>query len=157
METLHLTALLVGLAGMAWIAIDDFRNLKIRNRDVMLLTLVAAVIVATDPSGAWKSSLLVGTVLFVMGFLLWMAKLIGAGDAKFYFPLGLIAGWSGIGIYVIMLFLTSVIFLIVLRVEASRPPGGGAVRRRLAEIAEKRRVPYGVPMALAAILAVILR
>ncbi len=157
MEILHLVALVLGLAGMAWIAVDDFRNLKIRNRDVLILTAIAAVIVATDPSGAWKSSLVVAAVLFALGFLLWAAKLVGAGDAKFYFPLGLIVGWSGVSIYVVLLLVASVVFLIVLRMEAGKPPGGGAFRRRLADIAEKRRIPYGVPMAIAAILAVILR
>lgn len=157
MEILHLAALMLGLAGMAWIAVADFRTLKIRNVDVLVLTAIGAVIVATDPDAVWKSSLLVATVLFALSFVLWSIKMIGAGDAKFYFPLGLIVGWSGAGIYVVFLLVTSAMFLWILRMEARKPPGGGAFRRRLALIAEKRKIPYGVPMAISAILAVLLR
>ena len=92
MEILHLVALVLGLAGMAWIAVDDFRNLKIRNRDVLILTAIAAVIVATDPSGAWQSSLVVAAVLFVLGFLLWAAKLVGAGEVIVAREASLLAG-----------------------------------------------------------------
>ena len=155
MDILHQAALALGLVWMAWIAVCDFRTLKIRNMDVLILSVIGLVAVASDPDGQWKSSLIVAIVLFAFSFALWSASMIGAGDAKFYFPLGLMVGLSGVGLYVVFLLITSVGFLILLRIEAGRPPGGGAFRRRMAEIAETRRVPYGVPMAISGILAVL--
>jgi len=155
-EIIHLLAVALGLVGMAWIAAGDFRSLKVRNFDVLVLTVIAAVAAATDPSGQWQSSLLIASALFAIGFVLWLAKLIGAGDAKFYFPLGLMVGWSGAGLYVVFLLVTSVAILVLFRIEPWIPQVGGVIRHRLAEIAEKRKVPYGVPMAISGILAVLL-
>lgn len=157
MLTAHILTLVLAMLLLAWIGWRDFLTFRIANRDVIILTVVALAAVALDPSGGWKGSLIVGGVLFVLGFGLWALGMIGAGDAKLYLPLGLLIGWQGIGVYAVVLLALSVLMVIGIRMAGRGDPDRprGLIGQRLALIAEQRKMPYGVPMALAAIVAIL--
>ncbi|HEX9858803.1 MAG TPA: hypothetical protein VGA75_10650, partial [Paracoccaceae bacterium] len=84
-------------------------------------------------------------------------RLMGAGDAKLYLPLGILIGWDGLAPFVIFLLLASLLFLALLWWARRFSAGRWGAARRLKEIAAGRGVPYAVPMAFAAILAALPR
>lgn len=145
---------LVLLARIAWI---DFRTLRIANRDVLVLTAVAAVLLIPGVTPEGWANLVPAFVLFALGVLFWLLRAMGAGDAKLFFPLGILIGFPGLVIFALGLLPFSLVFLLLTRLAKRGLTGQGAVSLRLAEIAAGRGIPYGVPMALAAALAILFR
>ena len=149
------------LGCLALIAWRDFLTYRISNRDVLIfLALVILLLLLRWMQGLGAdipADLLAGTLLFALGFVMWLAGAMGAGDVKLYFPLGVLVGWALLPIYVVFLLLASVLMLGAVWWGRRFPKERGRVRARLTEIALAGKVPYGVPMALAAILTVLPR
>lgn len=149
------------LAFLAVIAWRDFLTYRIRNQDVLiLLGLVILLILAQWAQGETAQilpDLLAGALMFVLGFTMWLAGAMGAGDVKLYFPLGMLVGWALLPIYVVFLLLASVLMLLAVWLGRRFPRDHGKVYARLTEIARAGKVPYGVPMALAAMLTLLPR
>lgn len=157
-ESLTLWLCLGFLAVIAW---RDFLTYRISNRDVLIfLALVILLLLLRWMQGLEAdipADLLAGTLLFALGFVMWLAGAMGAGDVKLYFPLGVLVGWALLPVYVVFLLLASVLMLGAVWWGRRFPREHGRVRARLTEIALAGKVPYGVPMALAAILTVLPR
>lgn len=154
--------LLTGLAALAMVACVgmflriawvDFHSLKIRNRDVLYLLGPALVLAATRDGAGILADLGAAGLLFALGLLAWLMRMMGAGDAKLYFPLGLAVGWAGLGAYALGLILGSLLLLAVTKAGALFPPG--RFRDRLTLFRLRRTYPYGVPMSLAALVAMV--
>lgn len=141
------------LACLAVIAWRDFLTYRITNRDVLILLGLVALLLLLRGAQAGVAQILpdliAGTLLFALGFVMWMAGAMGAGDVKLYFPLGLLVGWALLPVFVMFLLLASVLMLLAVWLARRFPRDHGRLRARLTEIAQAGKVPYGVPMALA--------
>ncbi|MDA5093106.1 prepilin peptidase [Aliiroseovarius sp. KMU-50] len=152
LDALNLIAVLSTIAWLLRIAYLDFRTLKIRNRDVVILLGLFFIWAATNKFHAIQAHLIAGAVMFVIGYVFWTLKLMGGGDAKLFLPAGLFVGWSSLGEFAIALLVFSVIFLLVIR-SGLGSNGSSYVARRLTLIRDTSNVPYGVPITLSVIVS----
>jgi len=138
-------------------AFTDFRSWKIHNQTVLALILLFAIYAACEPHIAinWfppvhlPTALGAGGLLFVTGFLLWQFKLLGAGDAKLMFPIGLFLGWSNLMTYALFLIGFALLTMLLLRMPLPYGLSKTWPGMRLNEIRTTGKVPYGVVMVAA--------
>lgn len=151
-----ITAALVLVAAglLVRIAVIDFRSFRISNADVIVLCAVALALIAVAPGAGVPSDLAAGALLFGLGVLFWLLRMMGAGDAKLYLPIGFLVGWNGMALFAILLLPASLLLMLVVRLGPALLPASGFVER-LRHIAARRTYPYGVPMALAALVAML--
>lgn len=147
-------ASLIFLCRIAWV---DFLTLRIRNKDVMILLGLALLGWLSRTGGQGWGDLLAGVFLFVLGFVFWALRMMGAGDAKLFLPLGVMIGWSNLLVFAVALLPASLLTLAAFFVGRRVMPEAGLVGGRLREIARLRGVPYAVPLLLAAIPALLPR
>ncbi|QGY00200.1 pilus assembly protein CpaA [Roseovarius faecimaris] len=159
MSVLDLPALVVGAMALGLIlhvAWYDFRHLTIRNSAVLLLLALYGLYAALTGFSALASDLAAGVVLFVPGLVMWLMRLMGAGDVKLYFALGLFIGLDRLWLFAVLLLGVSVMFLIAL--QAARIFRNKSVLwQRLGEIRTSGKAPYAVIMGAAAIPVILLR
>lgn len=146
-----------GLILLARIAWTDFRTFRIPNRDVAVLLGVALVQWFALTGARDMSDLAAGLFLFAMGFVFWLLRLMGAGDAKLFLPLGIMIGWSHLLVFAICLLPASLLCLLGLRLARRWAAPDSAVSVRLQEIARMKGVPYAVPLFMAALPALLPR
>ncbi|WP_158284661.1 prepilin peptidase [Oricola cellulosilytica] len=94
-----------------------------------------------------------GALLLAIGFTLWMLRLLGAGDAKMLFPIGLILGFDYLSIFSLILLILGAATYAIVRIPYPRSSGGSRFIERLMEIRSTGRIPYGVLLAIAFALA----
>ena len=140
---------------MAKIAFDDFRYFKITNKSVIALILVYLAFAISKNFNGFSMDLLAGGILFALGFVFWLLKMMGAGDAKLYFPVGLLVSWTQLLPYTIYLVVFSVILLLLLKLPIPLPFRHTMAAIRFDEIRKGKSVPYAVPITFAA-MAVLL-
>lgn len=141
------------LLRIAWY---DFWHLKIRNSSVLALLVLYGVWLMLGGFQTWAGDLGTGILLFLIGLVMWRAKMMGGGDVKLYFVLGLFMGIANAGLFAIGLLLATALFLVVLT-TAARMDQGGLFLRRLNEIRDSGKAPYAVPMCLAAAPIILVR
>ena len=138
-------------------AFQDFLTWKIRNTTV--LAAIAAYVpfamtgffagpelaAKVDPIGALAAAIM----LFTIGFVLWMLKMLGAGDAKLMFPVGLFTGWGYLLPFALGLIFFAILGLLVIKLPLPAALGNTMVGMRLNEIRRSGKVPYGVIMVTA--------
>lgn len=154
---IHLAVSAVAVGLLARIALTDFRTLRIPNRDVLVLTAVTGILLLPGVTPEGWTTIGLALLLFGLGVTFWLLSAMGAGDAKLFFPLGLLIGWQGAGIFAVSLLPFSLVFLGLAKLALRERLGQGAFAARMAEIGRGRGIPYGVPMALAATLATVWR
>lgn len=142
------------LARVAWI---DFCTLRIPNREVLLLLALSLPLLIPGVTQPGLANLVPGLLLFVLGVVFWLLRMMGAGDAKLFLPLGFLVGWDGVLIFAICLLPFSLVLLGLMKLAKRGALGSGFVARRLGEIATTRGIPYGVPMAASGFAAVLWR
>lgn len=145
---------LVLLARIAWI---DFRTMRIANRDVLVLFAASLALWAAHTGGRDWWDVAAGLFLFVLGFVFWMLRLMGGGDAKLFLPMGILIGWDQLIVFGLALLPASLLSLAVLYGLRTYLPATSPFAMRSQEIAQKRGIPYGVPLFLAASLALLPR
>jgi prepilin peptidase CpaA len=135
----------------AYVAYTDFSCWKITNAAVLALSacgLVAYGIAGFD--GLW-GGLLAGVLFFGITFPFWLAHMTGAGDVKLIAVTGFVIGFDDIFSLAVLTLLFSLLMLIALSYARYVLFIPAALNRRLAEILQAGRVPYGVPISLAAV------
>lgn len=142
------------LARIAWI---DFLTLRIPNRDVLVLLALSLVFLLPGVTQAGLANLVPGLLLFLLGVLFWLLRMMGAGDAKLFLPLGILIGWDGVLVFALGLLPFSLLLLAFVKLGRKGALGQGSIARRLAEIGASGGIPYGVPMAAAGAAGVIWR
>lgn len=138
-------------------AIKDFLTWKISNATVLAVTATYIPFAATGllagPALAAKvdpvSALAAAVMLFTIGFVLWMLKMLGAGDVKLMFPVGLFTGWDYLLPFALGLIFFAVIALLVMKLPLPAGLGNTIVGMRLDEIRRSGKVPYGVVLITA--------
>ena len=99
-----------------------------------------------------------GFAVFIFFLVFWKLRWVGGGDVKFVSAISLFMGIEVVALFVILLALFSVILVVVLKVLQILSPLfwdnrlPGFVRKMLLK-AEGNAIPYGLPAAIAALIA----
>lgn len=153
-ELIPLLATLPVLAHICW---TDFFHLKIYNRDVLVLLALAVAYLALARPDDVLLRIGLGALLFAVAFVFWLFGKAGAGDAKLLGVTGLLIPPEGALLFAILILVFTLGFhLLCSHAETIRflPLTAG---RRMMELLSARRLPYGVPIAFAAIALVVPR
>lgn len=136
-------------------AIHDVRHLTIPNHYSLAITLLfpAYVLTAGAPVD-WMGALAISGGLLVLGFLLFVMKVLGAGDAKL---IAAVALWAGPDLFLVFLLLTAVTggtmaLALWLRHRLSRAASPGLIFLTDVEPGfTKQPMPYAVAIAAGAL------
>jgi prepilin peptidase CpaA len=98
--------------------------------------------------------LLTGGLLFAFTFPFWLGRLIGAGDVKLLAVSGFIVGIDDVLELAVLTLGFSIVSIVVIGYGRYLLLLPAAFNRRLETILKQGRIPYGVPVSLAAICIV---
>ncbi|MER8464071.1 prepilin peptidase [Mesorhizobium sp. M1396] len=155
-ESLLLKALAIPLlARIAWL---DFTTQKIANRDVLLLLCLGAggLLLLSLQSGSWWNmglSAIAGLLLFVALFPFWALRKIGAGDVKLIAVVPFLIGGSDLVVFSVLLLVFALATAAIVKNPFMLP--AGAFRLIVQHLDRKGVVPFGVPIAIAAICTIV--
>ncbi|MDU8928281.1 prepilin peptidase [Alisedimentitalea sp. MJ-SS2] len=138
------------------IARHDAKHFKIRNKDVLVLLALYLPAQGLLFFPALTSDLFAGVLLFALGFTMWLLRSLGAGDAKLMFPLGLHIGYAELATFAAILFVFSVFLYAAIRLAAFSNLQSG-LGGKLAQLKHEGRVPYAIPLCVAAVPAILSR
>lgn len=138
---------------VAW---EDFLSFRIRNRSVLILLVLYVVFAVSRGSLApLPLDLAGGLLLFVLGFVFWLLKLVGAGDAKLYFAVGCWISLPNLASWSLLLLLCSLIMLLLVKIPFPMPMRHLSVVMRLDELRKGKQVPYAVPITFATVISLL--
>ncbi len=144
-------------------AISDFRSMTIPNLYAGLIVLAFVPAYLADAMtgngmeffALWKNHLLAGGIMFVITFLLFMAKVIGAGDSKLCSAFALWVGVSGLASYLFYMAILGALLGIATKLLQGRQLAPAA--KEGSWIAKSQAggngVPYGIAICFGAIVA----
>jgi prepilin peptidase CpaA len=149
----------VAIVMLIRIAYLDLVSLRIRNDHVLPLLATALAIVILD---FMRTRDLIGTLtllgaaalVFVVLFVLWMLKKVGAGDVKLLAIMPLLVGINGSVTFVLALLVVTLLIYAAMKFPMLLPQQ--LYKAQLEAMRRDRRIPFGVPIAFAAILALLL-
>jgi Flp pilus assembly protein protease CpaA len=145
--TVVLGVLAIGL--LARICWTDFFYLKIRNRDLLALLAVTAVFLLV----AWPADLMLrlalGGILFALSFLFWLSRALGAGDVKLFGIAGCLISSADALTFVVLILIFALAIIFLYRKTAYLRFVPQLAGRRVLELVDTGRIPYGVPISLA--------
>ncbi|MBX6320794.1 MAG: prepilin peptidase [Rhodospirillaceae bacterium] len=155
--TVDLAALLGLVALLIAAAVSDTRRLVVPNRYCLSIALLYAVhVLAARGTVDWRGGLTVGAASLAVGFVLFLLRLFGGGDAKLFAATSL---WAGPALLPELVFGTAVAgavlafaYLMQRRVRAvAAPAAADAAAAPQASPEPDRRwqrtLPYGVAIA----------
>lgn len=162
---ISILSLILAAFTFLYVAWNDFRFWKIENRTVLILIALFIVHAASAKAADGILPLMVdpifsflaGTLLFIIGIVLWIFKMFGAGDAKLFFPIGLFLGWDFILSLSIGLIIFGALILIILRFPLPTSLSMTFTGMRIEEIRKTQKIPYGVVMALPTVYLLIVK
>ncbi|RUW40338.1 MAG: prepilin peptidase [Mesorhizobium sp.] len=142
------------LGRIAWI---DFSTQRITNRDVLLLLCLglAALQLQSLQSHSWLEmgvSALGGLVLFAALFPFWLLRKMGAGDVKLMSVTPFLIGSSNLAAFSVLLLVFAIATATVVKNPFLLP--AGMFRHYVQHMDRKGVVPFGVPIAAAAMCTV---
>jgi prepilin peptidase CpaA len=135
----------------------DFWYLTLPNRIIAALTFCAALYVWLAPDRLWQTALLAALLLFAIGTVFWLLRLMGAGDAKLMLPLGILIDLSGFIAFAIGLLGLTLVLYVSIKLAGKDPNSQHALIRRLSEINNQGKVPFGLPLISATMLVLALQ
>lgn len=128
---------------------QDWQTQRIRNRSVLVLVLLFFGWSAASGFEGIAHQAAAGSLLFVLGGTFWALGLVGAGDAKLLFPVGLFLGWGNLMEFAIVLLVLSVVAYILVKLPVARRSC------KMEEIRRKGTFPYGVAIGFSAVIALL--
>jgi prepilin peptidase CpaA len=153
---------------LAWAAVSDFRRYIIPNQVSLgaLALYPVYVLSAPDPVN-WQWALVMAGIFFAVGFVMYVLRTMGAGDAKLLPVVMLWVGAKDFALFMVVLIAGSLVLAFIVGVRTAlaqmraseREAGGAAVAvsgftrfaRLLGELRHvpflKIQVPYGVAIA----------
>lgn len=159
-----LVLMLYAVYQLGLIGAGDFQTQTIRNRDVgyLLLTGLGIRILdwmqhsdrfGLDLTGRFNfvASVVLSVSLFVVMFIFWLMKKIGAGDVKLLSVVPLVVGFQYSLIFGIALLVCGMIVVAAMKQPMLFPEW--MFKEYVASLARFDRVPFGVPIAGAGIIA----
>ena len=165
MMSISIGASLIAYILFAYVAWEDFRRWKVENRIVLLLLALFIIHTASAElaGGAISEivnvtdSLLAALLLFTIGFVAWLIKIMGAGDAKLLFPVGLFVGWHQLFDFAIGLLFASIIVFLLIKLPLPLGLSMTRIGMRIDEIRSTRKVPYAVVIVLPLLIILTVR
>jgi prepilin peptidase CpaA len=144
---------------LARIAYLDFVTLKIRNNHVLALLAVALAILVFDymqSKDVARAGILVGVsaVVFILLVVFWMLKKVGAGDVKLFAIMPLLVGLTSSVTFVLVLLVLTLLIYAAMRFPILLPER--LYRAQIEAMRRDGRIPFGVPISLAAIAALLI-
>lgn len=159
-EITNISAFVSGCATLAaiglllWISFEDLRHQRINNRAVLALLLLYVPLQGSFGFPQLASDFLAGGTLFGIGFILWLARALGAGDAKLMLPLGLLMGIDGLPLFGILLITCTCAFVMASTISLYLKTENSVVLW-FSRCRETGKTPYGPLLSAAAIPALI--
>ncbi|HZL58112.1 MAG TPA: prepilin peptidase [Stellaceae bacterium] len=149
-------ALAIYVFPLVMASITDWRSLRIPNWLTAMLALAfpVAALLGGQPVD-WLSHIEAGVLVFVGSAVLFALRIMGGGDVKL---LAAVALWLGLGQLLSFLTLTALVgggfaFLVLMLRHPLVQTTLLATLRRLPAFADKKMpIPYGIPIAVAALL-----
>lgn len=153
---------------LVWAAISDFRRYIIPNQVSLGVLALYPIYVLSSPDPVnWQWALVMAGVFFAVGFVMWLTRAMGAGDAKLLPAVILWVSAKEFTTFMVVLIAGSLVLAFVIGVRTAlaqmrateRETGGAAVAvsgfgrfaRLVAELRHvpflKIQVPYGVAIA----------
>jgi prepilin peptidase CpaA len=152
---LYIQALKIGLLIiLALAAYWDVRERRIPNWSAAAAALLSLAIVlqSQGPMEAlWGFA--TGMAMLVAGYILYAIKWIGAGDAKLFAAVAILAGWDDLGL---LAFYTVLSGGIIAAVMLAMKPKQALALITFRPIAEATEVPYGLAIAFGGVALVVL-
>jgi prepilin peptidase CpaA len=130
--------------------VTDIRARKIPNWAVIALLLLFVPWLFVGPDVSWVSSLSAFAIALVVTVGLYLVRVIGAGDSKLFTAVALFAGLKLLGVLALATALIGGVIAIGIMIANPRRAVRGLTAKGRAE--QGRGIPYGVPIALAALL-----
>jgi prepilin peptidase CpaA len=145
---------------------SDFRAMTIPNIYAGGIMLAFIPAYAVDFFGApegllffslWSSHLLAAGIVFVITFILFTAKAIGAGDSKLCTAFALWTGLSSLGPYLFYMAIAGLVLGLSTKYIAHKKPFPAAVAGSWIGNAQEGKlgVPYGIAIAFGAVIALL--
>lgn len=133
----------------------DFIALKIYNRDVLVLLVLALALLPFIDTREMLLRVGFAAICFTTGGVLWMLGKMGAGDVKLLGVAPLLFPPQNVYGFLLLVVLLSVglAYSHVVTKRLQHVPQ--TIGRRVSDIAETRRLPYGVPISFATIVVMI--
>ena len=162
---ISLLALILAIIFFLFVAWYDFKNWKIKNRSVLILILIFIIHAFSAKLGEGSLGILVdpifslfaGVILFSIGFVLWIFKMLGAGDAKLLFPIGLFISWESLVPFSVGLIIVGVVLFLLLKFPLPVVIKTTFIGMRLDEIRATKKIPYAVVMVIPTIFLIYVR
>ncbi|WP_332699092.1 prepilin peptidase [Devosia sp.] len=147
-----------GVVVLGRIVMIDFQRQKISNDNVIQLLVVGLALRALDYSARLDAALVwqpmaMSAALFVVLIGFWLAGKMGAGDVKLLSVMPLAVGMSGIFPFVATFLLFAILTYLGLKYPTLVPQGQW--RDHAERFAVSNRVPFGVPIGAAGIVALL--
>lgn len=171
-SAIFIAALTMFVGLLAWAAVSDFRRYIIPNQVSLAVLALYPVFVLSAPEAVpWQASLILAAVFFAVGFVMYLLRAMGAGDAKLLPVVVLWVGPKDFAVFMLVMLGTSFVLagIVGLRTavaqlragEGAGPGAGGTATatfspfgrmgRVLGELRHvpflKIQVPYGVAIA----------
>lgn len=157
--TAHMLVLLAFVGLMAAAAFEDFRRFIIPNPLTIGLLLLWPMYFAAAPSlRVGLEAIACGAAVFAVGAILFSRGYVGGGDVKLLSAAALWAGPAGIANLMLLTGLLGGALALLLLVPASAriiETGRVALGQSVREGEAQRYVPYGVPIAIAAVTVIL--
>lgn len=149
----------VAIIILAKIAFSDYRTQKIRNEQVFQLLVIAVAIQAVDYLLSFdllevELSLAASALLFVALIGFWLGGKVGAGDVKLLTTIPLLVGLTGSFPFVIAMMVFSLLIVLFAKYPMLLPEKW--FRSYAEAISANGRVPFGIPIAAAAVVSLLL-
>lgn len=149
----------VAVLMLARIGVSDFLTQRIRNDHMWQLFAVAIATLLITYTGnrdafAAGLALAMSIVLFVILLAFWLLGKVGAGDVKLLATVPLLLGYGGSVPFIMALLVFTFVVYFIMKFPIILPQRW--FRGYVQSIAASGRVPFGVPIAAAAIVAVLI-
>lgn len=137
-------------AVLIYAGVSDFRVRRIPNWCVLALLALFVPWLFVGPAVEWPSALIAFGIALVGSLALYLFKIVGAGDSKLFAVAALFAGLKLLGVLALATALIGgLIAVVVMLMNPQRVMRGLTT---LGKNQQGRGIPYGVPIALAALL-----
>ncbi|MEM7693732.1 MAG: prepilin peptidase [Pseudomonadota bacterium] len=144
------------LATLVYVSLRDVIALKISNTSVGVALLFALGWYGATGTFEW-AALWMAALFFAIGFGLWIAGVYGGGDAKFMAVVGLMAGSSQVALTLTAMALACIAMLLAFAAVRTLSLAQVSLPHFALKYAAERKLPFGVPLSVAAAAALLAR
>jgi prepilin peptidase CpaA len=146
--------ILLTCAALTFAGVSDVRHRRIPNSAVLAIIALFAGWYLAGPSVSLQSSLIAALVVFVCGFLLYVFKVVGAGDSKLAAAVALFVGLHGLPQFLFYMALAGGVMALCMLV--AQPASVSVMLHTRGRGQVYRGVPYGVAIAISGVMTLLM-